>query len=194
MRDIIDTARVQGHLHVHNGRSGSSVANQIQYGWGAVAAKLMGAGDQAYKISTMYIEFENVASPGDPVTLPTYTRSEGQEYYENLSLATDRDFLRVSLLLPAAVSVEDGYEDYIPANEGNLLTFYTQSQGAVGYHGRTFSHSVNSKVFGAALVATPTADDPTQDIIVARTYLLAASQVLKIASSQIGLTWRLSLL
>ena len=140
MRDIIDTARVQGHLHVHNGRSGSSVANQIQYGWGAVAAKLMGAGDQAYKISTMYIEFENVA------------------------------------------------------NEGNLLTFYTQSQGAVGYHGRTFSHSVNSKVFGAALVATPTADDPTQDIIVARTYLLAASQVLKIASSQIGLTWRLSLL
>lgn len=194
MQDVITTPNIRGCLTVASASRVSVVQNQIQYGWGAAAAKLLATGNTAYKISAMYVEFENVVDGEDVVTPPTYTRSEGREYYENLSLLPDRDFLRVSLLLPAAVSVEAGYEDYIPDNEGNLLTFYTQSQGSFGYHGRAFNHSVNSKIFGAALVVTPDADDPTADIIVARTYLNSGDQVLKVAASQVGLTWRLSLL
>lgn len=194
MQDVITTPNIRGRLAVYSAGRRCTVQNQIQYGWGAAVSKLLATGNAAYKISTMYVEFENVASGGDVITPPTYTRSEGREYYENLSLLSTRDFLRVPLLLPAAVSVEAGYEDYIPENEGNLLTFYTQSQGATGYHGRTFSHSVNSKVFGAALVVSPDAEDPTADIIVARTYLNSGDQVLKVAASQVGLTWQLSLL
>jgi len=100
----------------------------------------------------------------------------------------------VPLLLPASVSIEDGYEDHLPKDEGNLLTFYTQTQGVVGYHGCPFSNTVNSKVFGAALVVTPDPTDPVRDIVVARTYLNTSSQLLKIAAGQVGLTWQLSLL
>lgn len=194
MHDVITAPNIRGRLTVTAGGRVSTVQNQIQYGWGAAAAKLLATGNAAYKISTMYVEFENVGSAGDVVTQPTYTRSEGREYYENLSLLPDRDFLRVPLLLPAAISVESGYEDYMPDAEGNLLTFYTQSQGIAGYHGRAFNHSVNSKIFGAALVVTPDATDPTADIIVARTYLNSGDQVLKVAASQVGLTWQLSFL
>ena len=194
MLDVITTPNIRGRLIVSAGGCNSVVQNQIQYGWGAAAAKLLATGNAAYKISTMYVEFENVADGEDVVTPPTYTRSEGREYYENLAMLPDRDFLRVPLLLPAAVTVEAGYEDYMPDNEGNLLTFYTQSQGIAGYHGREFNHNVNSKIFGAALVVTPDAEDPTADIIVARTYLNTDNQVLKVAASQVGLTWQLSLL
>lgn len=194
IQDSVNNANVIGRLQLNNGERTVLVPNQIQYGWGAAAAKLLATGNLAYRVSAMYIEFENVASGGDAVTIPTYTRAEGQEYYEGLAFVADRDFIRASLLLPAAITVEEGYEDYMPANEGNLLTFYTQTQGTVGYHGTTFSNAVNSKVFGAALVVTPFPDDPTKDIVVARTYLSAPNQVLKIASSQIGLTWGLSLI
>jgi len=194
IQDSVNNANIIGRLQFNNGERTVLIPNQIQYGWGIAAAKLMATGNAAYRISAMYIEFENVAVSSDPVTLPSYTRSEGQEYYEGLALVSDRDFIRASLLLPAAVSVEEGYEDYVPENEGNLLTFYTQTQGTTGYHGKTFSNAVNSKIFGAALVATPDPDDPTKDIIVARTYLSSANQVLKIAASQVGLTWGLSLI
>lgn len=194
MQDVIRIPNIRGRLSIVCGDREAAVPNQIQYGWGAAAARLMATGDIAYKISAMYIEFENVADGDDVVTAPTYARTEGQEYYENLILLPDRDFLRVPLLLPAAVSVEPGYEDHLPANEGNLLTFYTQSSGVVGYHGRTFSHTVNSKIFGAALVVTPDNADPTKDIVVARTYLNSEDQVLKVAARQVGMTWQLSLL
>ena len=194
IQDSVNNANIIGRLQFNNGERTVLIPNQIQYGWGIAAAKLMATGNAAYRISAMYIEFENVAVSSDPVTPPSYTRSEGQEYYEGLSLVADRDFIRASLLLPAAVSVEEGYEDYVPENEGNLLTFYTQTQGTAGYHGKTFSNAVNSKIFGAALVATPDPDDPTKDIIVARTYLSSPNQVLKIAASQVGLTWGLSLI
>lgn len=192
--DNVNNSNIVGRLQVNNGERTVLIPNQIQYGWGFAAAKLLATGNAAYRVSAMYIEFENVASSGDAVTPPTYARSEGQEYYEGLAFVADRDFIRASLLLPAAVSIEEGYEDYIPANEGNLLTFYTQTQGTVGYHGKAFSNAVNSKIFGAALVVTPVSDDPAKDIIVARTYLSAPNQVLKVAASQVGLTWSLSLI
>lgn len=194
LRDRVVMTHVRGRLTVSSGAITHTTPNQIQYGWGAAAAKLLATGNPSYRISAMYIEFENVESPEDAVSVPTFDRSEGREYYENLGLLADRDFLRVGLLAPPDVAVVEDYEEYLPAGEGNLLTFYTQTQGAAGYHGRTFNHSVNSKVFGAALVVTPDGDDPTKDIIVARTYLAVEEQVLKIAARQIGLTWQLSLL
>lgn len=166
--------------------------NQIQYDWGFIAAKAIGQGDSSYKIASMYIEFENVASPGDPVTIPTFGRDEGTDYYDDLQSSSVRDFLRVPLTTIPTIGIETGFEAYFTAPAGNKLTFFTQTQGTEGIHGKTFSDSVNSKVFGAALVATPVVADRTQDIVFARAYYSVADQTVKDASHQIGLSWEIS--
>lgn len=164
--------------------------NQLQHGWGYAAAQCLGKGNRSYKIAAMYIEFENTASSGDPVTAPTYDRAEGVEYYQDLELSVDRDFLRVPLLVEPEIGIETGYEDSFTAGEsGNKLTFFTQTQGTTGFHGKTFSDSVNSTIFGVALVATPEFSDPTKDVVAARTYFEVADQVVKLPNSQVGVTW-----
>jgi hypothetical protein len=131
----------------------------------------------------MYIEFENVASPGDAVTIPTFARGAGTEYYDDLQSSGTRDFLRVPLTQDPLVGVAGDGDEY------TKLTFFAQTQGVEGVTGKTYSPGVNSKVFGAALVATPLFADRTQDIVVARSYFPADEQVLKDASSQVGVTW-----
>jgi len=170
-----------------------SQANQIQYGWGTVAAQCIAKGNRNFKVNAIYIEYENVASPGDTVAVPTYGRDEGYDYYADLSLSANRDFIRAPLLVEPGISIAAGFEDYFTAGvDGNQATFYTQSQGSTGFHGKSFSAGANSKVFGVALVATPDFADPTQDVVVARTYFATGNQTLKLASSQIGITWDVS--
>jgi hypothetical protein len=169
--------------------------NQLQYEWGAIAAFCIGLGNRSYKISAVYIEYENVADPGDPVTVPAYEKSEGREYYESLAFSSDRDFLRVPLSVQPTLGIETGYEDYFTEGvNGNKLTFSTQSQGTSGFHGKPYSNAANSKVFGVALVATPEFADPTKDLIFARTYFEVADQAVKPVSSQFGITWEVPFL
>lgn len=160
--------------------------NQIQVGWGEIAARLFGDGDARYKLSAMYIEFENVASPGDPVTAPAYDQEDGIEYYENLSASPARDFLRVPLLTSPKKSVVAGYEGLVAANS---LTFLAQSSGTEGVHGKEFSDSANSTVFGLALVAAPVWGDRTLDLVFGRRYYDVSKQVPKKVSSQVGVSW-----
>jgi len=173
---------------------GAVIRNQIQYSWGMIAAQTIGRGDPRYHVNTMYIEFENVASPGDPVTIPTFGRDEGVEYYDDLVSSGVRDYLRVALLQEPLLGVETGYEEYFGDGEGNKLTFFAQSQGTQGTHGKTFSDTVNSKVFGAALVAAPVFSDPTQDTVFSRAYFATDEQTVKEASSQVGISWEVSFL
>jgi hypothetical protein len=167
--------------------------NQIQYSWGFIAAQTIGRGQVAYKLSAMYIEFENVASPGDPVTIPTFGKDEGTDYYDDLQASGTRDFLRVPLLQDPLVGIATGYEEFFTAGtDGNKITLFSQTQGVLGIHGKTFSDSVNSTVFGAALVATPVFADRTQDIMFARAYFPVDEQTLKEASRQLGVSWEVS--
>jgi hypothetical protein len=169
--------------------------NQIQYSWGFIAARQLGfkkqVGRYDYTISGMYIEFENVADPEDPVTIPTYERSEGRDYYDGLMASGTRDYLRVPLRMEPALSIAEGYEDYFEEGEGNMLTFFALSSGATGVHGKTFSSGANSKICGFALVAMPVFADATLDVIAARTYLAEENQQVKDASAQAGVTWEL---
>ena len=197
LRDVAPDVR--GRVRLWTKRAGvwvprAVIQNQIQYSWGMIAAQAMGRGDASYAIHGMYIEFENVASPGDAVTIPTYGRDEGVEYYDDLVSSSVRDFLRVALLQDPLLGVEAGYENYFGDGEGNKLTFFAQSQGTTGIHGKTFSDTVNSKVFGAALVATPVFSDRTQDIVFARSYFAVDEQTVKEASSQVGISWEISFL
>lgn len=166
-----------------------SQRNQIQVGWCAATALCL-AGDQRYRIAGMYLEYENTASPGDPVTPPSFDEYAGVDYYTDLALSSDRDYLRVALQTTPLLGVLSGYEDYFPdTTKGNQVSFYSQSQGTAGVHGKAFTAAANSTVFGAALVAMPVAGDPSQDIVIARTYFSTPNQIGKTASRQIGLNW-----
>lgn len=168
-------------------------SNQIQYEWGAIAAQCIGKGNRNYRINALYIEFENVINPSDVVTVPTWGRDEGRDYYQDLAVSASRDFLRVPLSFEPTIGIEAGFEDsFIAGVTGNKLTFYTQTQGTSGFHGKAFTNAANSKVFGAALIATPEFADPTKDLIFARTYFDGPDQTVKELSSQVGITWEMS--
>lgn len=170
--------------------------NQIQFDWGFIVAQLM-KGRSEYRINAMYIEFENVADPEDPVTVPTYGADEGAEYYDDLQSSGTRDFLRIPFASDPLLGIVTGaaYENYFTAGtSGNKLSFYAVTQGTEGVHGKTFSNGANSKVYGAALVATPVFADRTQDRIFARAYWDADEQAIKEPSGQLATGWDISLL
>jgi hypothetical protein len=166
--------------------------NQIQVFWAYSVAKAWGQGDPSYKPGAIYFEYKNVVSSGDLVAVPTYVRTDGLSYYN--TLASPYDFLRIPLSSLPLISIQSGYEASFTDPEGNVLSFFAQTAEATGILGRTFSDSVNSKVFGVALVATPTWSDRTKDILIARTYFSTGQQQLKLSGSQIGVTWKIPLL
>lgn len=164
--------------------------NALLYEWGAIFGNLLRRQGLNYGIGGMYMEFENVASPGDPVSVPTFTRDagEGVEYYNALSGSSDRDYLRVPLV---ATTMDSTNETNFP--KGNRPIFFAQTSGVEGVHGKGFSDGDNSTVFGGALVAFVDEDDPTRDIVLSRFYLEIAKQVPKLSTSEIGFEWRLKL-
>jgi len=175
-------------------------SNQIQYSWGFIAAKQIGYRPNPdrpnYHISAVYLEFENQMDPEQDISPGTNARDTGISYYNALVDNPTRDFLRIPLILEPAGGVSTGYEANLPVDQQlNKLTFFVQSVGTTGVHGKMFSHSApngTSKVFAAALVAAPNFNDRTKDVIFARTTFLPQNQVTKEASSQIGLTWEIA--
>lgn len=178
-----------------------SQANQIQYSWGFIAAKQLGYRRQPdrldYHISAMYIEYENI-DPELLISTPSFGRNVDITYYNSLVDSATRNFIRVPLSIEPALSVSAGYEANLPVNQsGNQLTFFAQTAEArVVYAGETkqFSSLNNSRVIGAALVAAPTLNDRSKDVIFARTVFAGANQVTKEASAQIGITWDVAFL
>ena len=68
--DRIGTSNVSGRVRAH--RVTADVwtpttelnPNLVLYQWGELVGKLLTTGDAKYRVSGMYLEFENVASPG----------------------------------------------------------------------------------------------------------------------------------
>lgn len=164
--------------------------NDVLYEWGAIVGNLLLRRGNQYGIGGMYIEFENVADPDDPVTPPVVTRGpgEGIDYYNDLGTSPNRDYLRVPLI---AGTLEVSDADKFP--KGNMPVFFAQTSGLVGTHGKPFSDVNNSKVFGAALVAFVDKDDATRDLVLSRWYAGAGDQQAKLPTSQVGVEWRLKL-
>lgn len=174
-----------------------SKSNQIQYSWGFIAAKQLGYRRNAerpdYHISGMYMEYENQADPETPISVASFDRSLGLPYYNSLATSEDRDYLRVPLRLEPTLTISTGFSSYfVEGQSGNQLTFFAQTSGTSGVNGKSFGASVNSKVYAAALVATPVFSDRTQDVIFARTFFDVGDQTTKEPSSQIGITWDIS--
>jgi len=174
--------------------------NQIQVEYATILIQAAFQGNSNYRISAMYLEFENVDSPEDAVTAPSYSKYDGIEYYAALADSPNRDFLRIPFVNAPKMSVMPGYESYFandvpvgfPTEQGNRATCFTLTQGTSGVHGKPYTVGANSKVFGLGLVATPAPNDPTQDLLFARTYFAADEQAAKESSNNIGATWEIN--
>jgi hypothetical protein len=170
---------------------GEDSCNLIMYQWAAITGELLrGAPDRRlYNLSAMYIEFEN--NGGAAVSPPTNDdRGNGRAYYDSLLNDATRDYLRVPM---TAVTLESTDDELYP--DGNKVTCFAQTTGAVGVHGKPFNDSAPSRVYGGALVAAPKFSDATQDMVFSRFYFsTAAKQLVKLANSQVGLKWPITLL
>jgi hypothetical protein len=193
--DKLRGKEIFGHVRLHTVSEGGVwtpvtpfVPNEVLYDWAKIVLKLLTEGDTNYRLGMMYLEYENVASPGDPVTVPTFNRSGGLSYYQNLISSPTRDYLRVPMTATQITTA-----DAVLFPNGNVGTFFSMSQGVAGVHGKVFSDSVNSKVFGGGLVASPVNGDDDQDIVFSRFYLPVSEQQVKLTTSQIGLEWDITL-
>lgn len=160
--------------------------NLVVYQWADIVAKLLANGDSRYRIAGMYLEFANVASPGDTVSPPSFTRTRTIDYYNALAANPDVDYLRVPLIATQLSASDSNFAN-------NLLSFFAKSSGLTGVHGKSFSAGSNSVVYGASLVAYVDATDATQDLLFSSIYLDPADQQPKLATSQVGLEWQLTL-
>jgi len=157
--------------------------NLILYSGADIMAALA-AGVPDMKIATMYMEFENLADPGDDPVVPSYDRTGGIAYYTGLSASPNKDFLRIPITVSPALSTSDE-----TLYNGNVATFFAVSSGLSGFHGKSFGPSANSAVYGAALVSSPEPEDQTRDIVFARTYS-GIGKILKETGFEIGITWQ----
>lgn len=160
--------------------------NLVLNQWGTIVSKLLSSGDARYRIGGMYLEFENTASPGDPVSAPSFDRTRDVTYYDDLAGSGNRDYLRVPMTASQLLSDGDGFVN-------NQIVFFARSGGTTGVHGKTFSDSVNSTVFGASLVAFIDDNDATQDLLLSSFYFATADQQQKLSTSQVGIEWELTL-
>lgn len=161
--------------------------NDTLYEWATIFGQLLLRQGLNFGIGGMYIEFENTAEPGDPVTPPIVTRDadQGIDYYDALAGSGVRDYLRVPLVAGTLTS-----SDPVNFPKGNVSTFFAQTTGLVGVHGKTFSDVVNSVVFGAALVSFVDLADATQDLILSRLYKDSTEQIAKTPTIQVGVEWQ----
>ena len=161
-------------------------SNLVLYDWANILSKLLTIGDARYRIGGVYLEFENTTSPGDTVSPPTFDRTRSITYYDELVASSNRDYLRVPLTASSVQSTGSGLTN-------NELLFFARSSGLTGVHGKDFSYAANSVVFGASLAAFIDSTDATQDILFSSFYFNLADQQQKLASSQVGLEWQLTL-
>jgi hypothetical protein len=157
--------------------------NLVLYSWQTILSGLLVDGNISFRLSSMYIEFENKASPDDAVSLPSLDRSRGLAYYSGLSAHPTRDFLRVGVLGSGT------------STSGNTTTLqlFASTSGSVGIHGKPFSNAANSTVIGASLVAAPNSADRMTDTLFSSIYFPSDKQKLKLANGDIGLTWQIVL-
>lgn len=165
--------------------------NLLMFEWAALACRRLASDDfPEFRISGFYFEYNNVASPNDPVsTPPPFDRSTTINYY--LNLPSQFDWLRVPITLTSFRST-----DLVSFPNKNAVTFYGQSAGTVGMNGSPFSHVNNSKIYACGLVALRDQGDFTQDIIFARISFEnePSKQLLKPAGGQVAGSWEVKFL
>lgn len=189
MLDVLDIPQtLAGWIQLSNGiRTVPRRKNLVLFEAASIMTKLL-AGDAAYQIAGIYLEYANVLDAGDPVIPPVYDRGEAHTYYAALASDPDRDYLRLPL---ATKGLSSGDLGTYPA--GNVAAFHSQTLQDVttGVHGKPFGGAATSRIYGAALVAIPFPNDRSRDLLFSRYYWDAAEQLVKAESKQISVLWDL---
>jgi len=149
--------------------------NLILYGGADIMAALL-AGDMNHRISHMYFEFENTV--GAPA-VPTITRGDGRSYFAGLTGGSNRDWVRVPIIMNPTLSVVPNDS---PNFAGNTALFAATTASVSPATGKSptanyFSSSgINgpSKIFSLALVAAPNRNSDTNDKVFSRLNLPTA--------------------
>lgn len=136
----------------------------------------------------MYLEFENVESAEIEVTVPTLARADGISYYQDQADSDCQDFLRVDAYIVGKSSSDE--TKYLT---GNKLQIQGTSSGTEGIHGKPFSHTAISKVFGCAIVLETDPTDWTKDLVIARYTLATDNHVVKKQNIPVALSGPLTL-
>ena len=145
------------------------------------AADIIGrllAGDENYRISHVYLVFENTA--GVPTPLIPSAGDTADIFH---SLAGNRDIIRAEIL-PQPQLTASGI-DY----QTNRVTFTSVANAVVGDGvGLPFDAANNSKVIGVALVSSPTSSI-ADDVLYSHTAFDAADALPVIGAGQAGTTY-----
>jgi hypothetical protein len=152
-----------------------------------IAARCIGQGDMRYRVSKVYVEFANGAD--DPVPVPDFDAQDGIDYYNGLASSPDRDYVRAALNPMPVIDLDPEAVGRLDPEHGNRVIFEARLGSVVGVHGKPFSDSAGSRVYGIALVAAPVEADPTRDLVFARGYYPPERQILK-TSRDLGVTYR----
>jgi hypothetical protein len=169
--------------------TGSFTSNLILDEYAGILCELLrGAPDKRpYNLAAMYIEYEN--NGGVEVSPPSNTDpTVGRAYYDSLLTSATRNYLRVPL---TAVIMES--TDSVKFPNGNKVTCFAQTDSSAPVYSdpnRIFSDSMQSRIYGGALIVTPKFSDATQDRIFSRFYFDdPVKQLSKLVGSQVGLKW-----
>lgn len=147
--------------------------------WGDAGARLFATGAAGYQITTMLVEYVNVAEAGQTVAPPVALRSDTIGYYLDLASSPNGDYLRVPLLFPPALDRDPGSSatPSLPPGAVNRLTATALTAGTRGANGKPFGAAYNSLVIGLGLAASPAPASPGADVVCFRGYFSQSSQV-----------------
>ena len=142
-------------------------------------ALIPGTGTSGAKLDTAYLEFVN----GAAVTPPDIYPEESREYYEQLALSPDRDYLRCKIV---SHKIQQN-----PLGK-TVLSLIIVSDGDTGIHGKSFSAVSGSRIYGIALAASQSGS--REDVLFLRHYYEAADQVEKPESGSVMINFELALM
>lgn len=166
-------------------------SNDLTWGFPHAIVRALFGGEPGLVLNTIYVEYENVAAPGDPAAPPAEDAGDSLAYYQSLADVAGRDYLRLAVSAretdadPADTTITDGL-----VNRGTLVATVA---GAQGLNGRPFGSGSNSVICGLAAVISPSRADPSRDLVVARLVYQEADQLPVPADIQLAVRYRRTL-
>lgn len=130
-------------------------------------AVIPGSSASGARLDIAYLEFVN----GPAVTPPEFDPTESAAYFDRLDSTPDRDYLRCSILSHSLK----------PLGDKTVLSLLIVSDGDDGIHGKPFSATAGSRIYGVTLAASQA--NGRRDLLFARHYYEPTDQLEK---SEIG--------
>ncbi len=122
-------------------------------------AVIPGSGASGARLDMAYLEFVN-----GPAVPPPDIDPVDAGYYDRLAAVSDRDYLRCPVLSHTLQT----------RNDKTVLSLSIVSDGESGVHGKPFSATAGSRIYGLALAASRS--NKQDDILFSRHYYLPEEQ------------------